>query len=136
MKAIISTELEKRIADDYGFGHFGAPRGERTHSGQDYLIPPEVQVEAPVAGKIVKNGYAYNDDLSFRYVRIEKRNGELHDIFYIEPILPEGREVKKGAVIGFSQDLTERYPGIGNHIHYQIKVDGTYVDPETYGEKV
>lgn len=132
MKAIIPTTLEKRISDKFGEGHFGAPRGDHTHRGIDYCVPPESQILSPVAGEITKQGYPYGDDLSFRYVQITDKVGKQHRIFYCEPILPIGRTVKEGTVIGFSQDLTERYPGITPHIHYEVMVEEKYLDPEEY----
>ena len=130
MRAIIATDLEKRISDKWGAGHFGAPRGNHTHNGIDYCVPPEAQILSPVAGEISKHGYAYPDDLSFRYVQITAKDGKFHRIFYCEPILPIGRTVKEGTIIGFSQDLTERYPGITPHCHYEILSNGKYIDPE------
>jgi len=132
IKAIIPTVLAVRPPDKWGEGHFGAKRGYGSHRGQDYLCLAESQILSPVEGKIIKHGHAYEDDLSFRYVRVETKSGEIHDFFYVESILPIGREIREGTVIGYSQDLTERYPGIGNHIHYQIKVNGIYINPETY----
>jgi len=136
MRAIIPTTLDKRISDKWGYGHFKAPRDYGEHHGQDYLCPPEVQVQSPVAGKITKHGIVYKDDHSFKYVRITDKDGKDHRIYYVEPILPIGREVRKGTIIGFSQDLTERYPGIGNHIHYEVLYNGEYLDPETLEEVV
>lgn len=130
IKAIIPVELKKRKSDRWGKGHFGAPRGDRIHTGQDYLCPEQSQVLSPVDGIITKLGYPYSDDISFRYVRILTDKKEYHDVFYVEPILPIDHIIKKGDIIGFSQDLTKRYPGIKNHVHYQIKVNGCYIDPE------
>jgi murein DD-endopeptidase MepM/ murein hydrolase activator NlpD len=130
MRAIIPTELKKRPQDKWGSGEFGAPRGDHTHHGIDYCCPPEVQILSPVAGKITKHGYPYSDDLTFRYVQITAENGYNHRVFYVEPILPIGRIVRKGSIIGFSQSLTERYPGITQHIHYEIKNGKEYLNPE------
>lgn len=130
MKAIIPTELEVRGCDKWGCGYFGAPRGDHTHNGIDYVIKPEMQILSPVIGEITKHGYPYADDLSFRYVQITDKDGKDHRILYCEPILPIGRTVKEGTVIGFSQKLTERYPGITPHCHYEIKDKGEYLNPE------
>jgi murein DD-endopeptidase MepM/ murein hydrolase activator NlpD len=130
MKAIIPTELKKRTSDKWGEGYFGAPRGDRTHNGIDYECPPECQILSPVDGKITKHGYPYGDDLTFRYVQITTKDGYDHRLFYVEPILPIGRIVKKDTVIGFAQDLNERYPDITPHIHYEVKHEGNYLNPE------
>jgi len=142
MKAIIATELRKRISDKYGAGHFGASRTSRRpdgskkirkHNGIDYLCPPESQVLSPVTGKITKLGYAYKKDENenpYRYVQVTASDGKQHRVFYVEPILPLGRRVREGDIIGFSQDLGKRYPGITDHVHYEIIHEGKYINPE------
>lgn len=41
-----------------------------------------------------------------------------------------GDIVAEGDLVGVCQDLTEIYPGITNHIHFEIKnADGDRVDP-------
>ncbi len=129
MKTIISKQLEKRISDKWGQGHFGAPRGRREHTGQDYLCPPGTLVVSPVSGTVIKHGYPYADDLSFRYVRVETEDRDIHDVFYVSPSVPVGEKVKECDVIGTSQKLGDRYPDIDEHIHHQIKINGNYVDP-------
>ncbi len=63
----------KRTPDAFGSGDFGASRdgGARTHNGQDYSAVPGSTVLSPVAGKVMKLGYPYGDDLSYRYVEIK-----------------------------------------------------------------
>ena len=130
MKAIIPTKLRKRISDKWGSGHFGAPRGDRTHNGIDYICPKDSPVLSPCDGKVTKLGYAYADDLSFRYIQIT--NGtKNHRIFYVTPDVELTSEVKEGDIIGLSQDLAGRYPEITPHIHYEIKsLDGKFENPE------
>ena len=131
MKAIIPTELEKRTSDKWGMGHFGAPRGNHTHHGQDYKCPADAHVQAPCSGRVTKLGYAYPDDLSFRYVEITANDGKRHRIFYILPKVFDSSIVREGDVIGYAQDLEQRYPGITQHVHYEIiDIDGNYIDPE------
>ena len=130
IKAIIPTTLGKRETDEWGSGYFGAPRGDHTHHGIDYVCDSQVQILSPVMGEITKLGYPYADDLSFRYVQITDKAGLKNRVFYVEPILPIGRTVKEGTVIGFSQDLTERYPGITPHIHYEAMDGKKYLNPE------
>jgi len=125
----MKASLKKRISDKWGQGHFGAPRGSRTHHGIDFHVPHGTEILSPVAGLVTKIGYPYGDDLSFRYIQIT--SGDLdHRIFYVKPILMVGYHVKEGEVIGLSQDLEERYPEITPHIHYEIKIGGKYINPE------
>jgi murein DD-endopeptidase MepM/ murein hydrolase activator NlpD len=129
MKAIIPAQLRKRTSDQYGYGHFGAPRGTRTHNGQDYKCPAGCAVLSPCSGEVTKLGYPYADDLSFRYVQITK-NGRDHRIFYVFPWVAVGEEIEEGREIGSAQDLEKRYPGITPHIHYEIRENGEFINPE------
>jgi len=133
MKALIKTGLPLRESDKWGQGYFGAPRGSRTHRGIDYQCPAGAAVLAPVAGMVTKLGYPYGDDLSFRYVQITDSTGIHHRVFYVEPQIWVGQVVKADAPIGMAQDLERRYPGITPHIHYEIKKDGEFINPETEG---
>jgi len=125
----MKANLKKRKSDKWGQGHFGAPRGDRKHNGIDYACLEGSEILSPVDGQVTKHGYPYADDLSFRYVQIT--NGERkHRIFYVDPILPIGRIIKEGDVIGTAQDLEQRYPEITPHIHYEIMIGDKYLDPE------
>lgn len=137
IKAIIEIQLRKRHSDKWGAGHFNAPRGNRSHSGIDYLCEPGAVIMSPCDGEVTKLGYPYGDDLSFRYVEITDRHHARHRLFYVEPSLSVGDHIAEGDHVGEAQDLTKRYdtPEKGpilNHIHYEIMVGKSHVDPETY----
>ena len=122
------SKLKPRGTDDHGSGHFGASRGGRSHNGFDLLCDAGVPVCSPVAGTVTKVGYPYGDDLSFRYVQVSAGAYDFRT-FYLEPAVSVGDKVDQGTVIGYGQDLGARYPGIVNHVHYEIKKAGQYVDP-------
>ena len=125
----MKANLPKRISDKWGQGHYGAPRGNHTHHGIDYICLVGQEIISPVNGKVTKLGYPYGDDLSFRYVQISS-SGYNHRIFYISPLVEVGDLVAVNQPIGTSQDLGKRYPEITQHIHYEIMVGETYIDPE------
>lgn len=129
MKAHIETELMGRVVDPWGQGHFGAPRGSRTHNGQDYCCPVGARILSPATGIVTNVGYPYGDDLTFRYVQVTDREGAEHRVFYISPLVRHGADVAEGQAIGLSQDLGKRYPDILQHIHYEIRYRGEFVDP-------
>ena len=129
MKAIVPTQLRKRVSDAWGAGHYGAPRGDRKHNGQDYLIDPDCQVLSPVDGMITKLGLPYPNS-EYRYVEVTTEAGYRHRVFYIWPVLDKGKRVKEGQVIGISQDIGKKYPGMPNHIHYEVKFQNKFIDPE------
>ncbi|MEQ3723498.1 M23 family metallopeptidase [Alcanivorax sp.] len=122
------SELKRRGSDGFGAGHFGAPRGSRTHKGVDLLASSGEAIESPVTGTVTKLGYSYGDDLSYRYVQITAGGYDFR-VFYVDPSVRVGQGVTANTAIGLTQDLGQRYPGIPNHVHFEIKKDGDYLDP-------
>ena len=126
-----------RTADSWGEGHYGAPRGTRTHKGVDLNAAAGSKVLAASYGIVTKLGYPYGDDLSFRYVQITTASGHLERYFYLEPMVEDGDQVVEGEVIGKVQDLSQRYPGITSHFHFEVKQGNTFLNPELYlGESI
>lgn len=127
------TGGEFRQPDARGQGHFGAPRGSRLHKGQDIVGQSGQDVLAPMSGVVTKIGYSYDDDLSFRYIHIkgEEASARVH---YVKPSddIKLGSEVERGEVIGSLLSLKERYPGITDHAHLELWVEGSRIDPAPY----
>ena len=118
-----------RECDGYGCGHFGALRGDRNHNGVDVVFAPGELVTSPVFGEVTKIGYPYADDLSYRYVQITSNKYDFR-LFYVDPSVKVGDIVPFGAVVGSAQDSTTRYGSrMTNHVHFEIKKDGSYIDP-------
>jgi len=128
---MITIKAPQRISDNFGQGHFGAPRGNRTHNGIDFNCCTGSAVLAPASGKITKIGYPYGDDLSFRYVQIETTEELNVRVFYISPSVKVGDIVlKERSEIGISQELGKRYSGISEHVHLEVKdAQGNYLNP-------
>jgi len=100
------------------------------HNGIDFSCHPRTKILAPVSGLITKLGYPYGDDLTYRYVQIEDDEKDNHRVFYVNPTVSVGGFVEEGVtVIGVAQDLTTRYSGITNHVHYEIKRGDEYIQP-------
>ena len=135
---MITAQLSTR-SDAAGAGHFGAPRGNRKHKGQDYACLPATEILAPVPDgqvwSVSKLGYPYGDDLSYRYVEIRDLNDRRHRVFYVEPSVELHDMVTSKTVIGKAQDVTKRYPqypAMTPHVHYEIMLsDDSCVDPTT-----
>ena len=123
-----------RESDKFGSGFYGASRdgGKRVHKGIDYAVYPGSLVYAHVGGVITKLGYPYGDNLEFRYVQITDSNTNFRlRYFYVEPMVSLHQVVSAQHVIGRSQSLNARYPGITEHIHFEITDEkGRIVDPE------
>ena len=121
-------------SDPAGDGHYGAPRGHRTHRGVDYACVVGEPILSPVNGVITKLGYCYGDDLSWRYVQVTDGDLLHHRLFYVEPLVKVGHVVTNNMVVGNAQDIGRRYPDkdMLPHIHLEVMTDkGEYIDPGT-----
>lgn len=124
------TDLPIRGADPQGAGHFGAPRGSRTHRGIDLKCEPGSHVPSPVGGEVTKIGYPYGDPNKnhIRYVQISHGDYDFR-VFYVDPMVEVGQIIMPEEIIGVSQSLAEFYPGVTEHVHFEIKKGSEYVDP-------
>lgn len=111
---------KRRGQDAWGSGDYLAPRGSRTHNGEDFLCDVGTEVASHVQGVVIKLGYPYADDLSYRYVSVKTTTGFSHRFFYVEPGVKVGDTITLGEVLGRSQDLGKRYNGIPQHYHYEV----------------
>ena len=116
--------------DSQGKGYYGAPRGERTHKGVDFVAVPGEPVRAFIPGVVSKLGYPYADKPEFRYVELSRANGDRIRYFYVAPTVQMGDQIQAGEMIGTCQQLP--YEGITQHFHFECVVKGEHVDPLRY----
>ena len=125
-----------RGTDRWGSGEYLAARGGRVHRGIDIACYKGSTILSPVSGTVTKLGYPYNpadpDKGKFRYVQITDDAGADHRIFYVEPLVGVSNYVERDDPIGVSQGIASLYPGMTDHVHYEIKRDGKHVEPD-YG---
>jgi murein DD-endopeptidase MepM/ murein hydrolase activator NlpD len=119
--------------DAAGLGHFGAPRGSRTHQGLDLLAVTGEEVRSPVTGRFIRTGRPYANDSRYRLAVIHG-NGQEWKLMYIDPLpdLLPGTPVKAGQVIGTAQNVAAKYGGpMRNHIHIEVRriVGAELMDP-------
>ncbi len=103
---------------------FGARRSGTWHQGIDLSAPKGTPVRATAAGKVVvaERSGAYG-----RTVVVDHGNGVRTRYAHLKGIAVEqGERVKAGEVIG---KVGKSGNASGNHLHYEIVVDGTPVDP-------
>ena len=130
---MIKTTTPKRTQDVHGSGEWGASRGSRVHKGIDYAVWPNSTVLSLTEGIVTKLGYAYSDDLSFRYIEITRLDKHCIRYFYVEPDVSLGDIVEPGQPLGIAQDLRPRYKGITPHVHLGVMSPlGEYLNPEVY----
>lgn len=115
--------------DTYGEGCFGASRrGKRVHRGLDILAPLRSEVRASKGGiarvRLQRNGMG-------KYVVIEHTGnyttlyGHLSD-WCVKDI----QRVRQGDLIGYvGKTGNARYKKIEPHIHFEVRKEGTYLDP-------
>jgi hypothetical protein len=116
--------------DNQGLGHFGAPRGGRKHQGIDFLANPGSAIMAPISG-IMRPLTVYSTDTRWKGVSIKNNTTEVK-IFYIHPLIVNNTHVYNGTRIGTAQDRASVSPGMKNHIHVEVYINGKLVDPSPY----
>lgn len=122
----LSEAFEPRGHDLHGSGHFGAPRGNRTHKGQDYQIQPGQPFLAPFDCILVRFGFVYAHDLKYRLLEVhsidEDFPGYKAKLMYLEPAQDDylNRQFVKFEPIGITQNIAEKYPGITPHVHLEL----------------
>jgi Peptidase family M23 len=132
--------LEVRQQDSYGSGAYLAARttgiAQRQHLGLDLICRPGGTIYAPCDGVITRIGYVYPGDRHYFSVHVAPFDSPLVDfkMLYVACDFTELEKVERGAPIGRSQDLDLKYPGITQHCHVEILIDGQHVDPGLYLE--
>ena len=98
----------------------------KMHTGVDWAAPTGMPVYASGNGTIEKEGWESGYG---KYIRIRHNNGYETAYGHLSAFargIEEGKRVRQGQVIGFvgSTGLST-----GSHLHYEILVNGRFVDP-------
>ena len=103
MKQIVSCAVR---VDPAGDGRYHARRagGSRLHDGIDFLCMPNAPVVSDIDGTVSKLGYAYSDDLDWKYLEITDSRNYRHRYFYVTHGLAVGDSVKRFQPIGLAQN--------------------------------
>ncbi|XP_068947984.1 leukocyte cell-derived chemotaxin-2 [Petaurus breviceps papuanus] len=117
-----------RGRDRYGYGKYGAPRGERTHNGVDVSCADGSVVKAPFDGMIVRQAKPYKTDNAINDgVQIISKDYCIK-MFYVKPVKYKG-SIKKGEKLGILLPMQKVYPGITSHVHVE---NCNLSDPTSY----
>lgn len=134
---LLTIHPPERATDAQGSGAYGAPRGARTHNGIDLACYPGSAICAIRPGSVTKIGYPYQpndpDKSHFRYVQITDPAGYRLRYFYVTPCVNINDVIHVGQIIGYTQRLSDVYPGITDHVHFEVmRNPGEYLDPRNF----
>ena len=106
---------------------FGAPRGSSRHEGLDLSAPKGTRVRATADGRVTFAGRAGD----FGRLVVIKHSGEYETRYaHLKNIeVKKGKKVKRGTVIG---TVGKSGNATGFHLHYEVRLQGTAVDPRSY----
>ena len=116
----------------YQSSYFGEVRqgiGDTTpHKGHDYAAPAGTPIYAAAAGTVIIAGYSNSAGY---WVVINHGNGLVTKYMhmYQSPLVSAGQQVVKGQHIG---GVGTTGQSTGNHLHFQVEVDGVAVNPSIY----
>ena len=98
----------------------------KMHTGVDWAAPTGTPIYASGNGTIEKEGWESGYG---KYVRIRHNNGYETAYGHLSAFargIEEGKRVRQGQVIGF---IGSTGLSTGSHLHYEILVNGRFVDP-------
>ena len=116
---------------NWGCGYFGASRGggTREHRGLDIKITKSQRIYSPINGVVKRIAYPYASDTKYKGIVIENETYYIK-IFYMNMTVTAGDKIRKGEVIGFAQNIAEKYDArMTPHVHIEVYKNGVLIDP-------
>jgi Membrane proteins related to metalloendopeptidases len=130
--ASVSIPSRNPLAKDVMTSSFGMREhpvlgGRRAHKGVDLAAPMGTPVYAPADGKVSRASWFSSYGL---YISVE-HGGEMQTRYgHLSRLnVAEGQVVRKGDIIGYVGSTGR---STGPHLHYEVRVDGTAVNPIPY----
>ncbi|MCQ0113036.1 M23 family metallopeptidase [Zhouia amylolytica] len=130
----INTSGKIRECDSHGCGHYGASRGSRMHKGIDFITYDRQPILAPFDCVVNRYGDPYGDG---QYKLIEilgvgAYKGYKVKIMYISPLYELNKVIVKGEMLCVADSIAKRYPGITDHVHFEVYFNGKLLDPTKF----
>lgn len=128
----IVRNQRSRRTDRHGSGQFGSSRdgGSRRHPGLDIATREGEPVLSPIEGEVTREAFPYRNDRWFRGLVIRgvaEWAGYEIKMFYVQGIIC-GR-VSPGSVVGYAQSVARKHPGITDHVHLEVRLNGSLLSP-------
>lgn len=124
----ISNDDLRRTSSGFGYRIHPIYKIRKLHKGMDFVAPVGTPIYATGDGivEVASNSYyGYG-----RYVRINHGYGYETAYAHMDKIkVKRGERIKRGQVIGH---LGNTGLSTGPHLHYEVHVNGKYVDPINY----
>jgi len=120
---ISPTGLTTRNFDQFGSGHYGAPRdgGKRMHRGTDFICVVGQEIVCPSDGMVAIRKSRPHANEKWSGIILKNPHFTIQ-MFYFTPLDGIwGKSFSRGDVIGHAQDISEKYPGITPHVHLRIR---------------
>lgn len=108
--------------DRAGNGMYGASRGLRKHKGCDFLCIPGQEVYAPISGTVEREAKPYADkEYSGLVIQGKHMSAKMFYLIPARDII--GKQVHRGDVVGYAQDISQNYPGevMKPHVHIEVE---------------
>jgi murein DD-endopeptidase MepM/ murein hydrolase activator NlpD len=125
----VSNKDLKRTASGFGIKINPFYSIKKPHNGMDFTAPEGTEVYATGNGVVravlrSKRGFGNHAiiDHGFGYVTTYAHLSDFNNLKY-------GQKVKRGDIIGY---VGNTGISLSNHLHYEIKLNGVYVDPVNY----
>lgn len=127
IKFIWPCPASSRITSPFG-GRSSPTKGASSyHQGMDIGAPSGSDIIAAASGEVVVSTYSYS---AGNYVMINHGGGVYTVYMHASRLLVTvGQQVKQGQVIA---KVGSTGYSTGSHLHFGIRVNGTYVNPKTY----
>ena len=130
------SSLKIRGEDNFGSGAYGASRGTRKHQGVDLVTAENQSIYSSFTGVVKRTVTPYASGVDsnvlsgIEIIGTGVYSDYVFKIFYLKPSVAVGFSVGLGTKIGNAQTLQNRYKGITNHIHIEIRRNGILINPK------
>ncbi|MGN0666999.1 MAG: LysM peptidoglycan-binding domain-containing M23 family metallopeptidase [Huintestinicola sp.] len=111
-------------------GYISAYQGDgRGHKGIDIAAPYGTAIYAAASGTVTKSATGWNGGYG-NVIEIQNDDGNLTVYAHQAELAAQlGDYVKQGQLIGYVGSTGD---STGNHLHFEVRKDGRYIDPITY----